>query len=274
MTLTPTDNLTAADEARLITDAQAGNERAMERLLDAYAPAIEQAARRFQNDMEWDDAVQEARAAFITCVYEHDFDKADRLSWYIKRYLGFAMAEVVSDASNQWGIPDRTLRLFHMIREKADGDLTVGAALAPEYEMASVTFTTIAQMLKVDSLNADEGDRSPIDTQTAPPIGSDTVDPYERVESLIYARSLLSGLTDDEARQIIRYAYGFDEVTLGGEIVPEMSPALSLAAHDDRTVADAMTANPTFDKTYTRPTVQRRRTKALAAMREMADVPA
>lgn len=272
--------ITEAEEARLITDAQAGNERAMERLLDVYAPAIEKAARKHQHDGEYEDALQEANLAFITLVQEHDFDKAKRLNYYVHARLGHEMRDSLSATAGQFNIPVRTVQLFWQVYEAADGDLAEGARIAPMIDpngktnMSSETFMNIASMLHVGSLDAErqtegeDGTNNLLDTYDGAPLGGEVAaDAYEDVVNRMTVATMLMDAESDDHLRVIRMAYGFEgDLDLGDEVAEMVASETATAAHADGTVAQAMSWQD--GTTWSRPKVQRLRTKQLSIWRE------
>lgn len=261
--------LSEAAETTLIIDAQAGNERAMERLLDQFAPVIEGTAFRYMHDGEYDDALQEARLAFIQIVNEHDFDKSTRLSAYVKARMGHELRDSLSASHGQFSIPTRTVQLFYQVYNAADGDLTLGAQIAPNYEMASSTFMSIADMLHTGSLDAatretEDGGASLLDTFDGAPLGGDVAqDEYDVLLDRMTALSIMQNAQSPAHLRVIRKAYGFEGDLEIGEDEPSqmLSSRDSVAAHIDMTVA----ANLTFEdgEKWSRAKVQRLRTGQL-----------
>lgn len=266
--------LSEADEAGLIMEAQAGNERAMERLIEAYTPAIERTARKHEHDGEYEDAKQEAIFAFIKIVQEHDFDKAKRLNYYVHARMDNHMTVALSESSNSWGIPGRTLRRFYQVYEKADGDLTLGAQIAPDYDLASLTFITIADMLHVGSLDAaretDDGSASVLDTFDGPMFGGGEVtDAYDAVIDRMTVEQMMADSMGDEHDRMVRMSYGFEgPLTVGEDVIDMTDSSRDLKAHSGADVAAALTWEGFKGKNWTRPTVNRRVNEQITVWRE------
>lgn len=241
--------LSETDEANLIMDAQAGNERAMERLMDAYAPLIEGTAFRYTHDGEFDDALQEARLAFIQIVNEHDFDKGQGLRTYVKARMGHELRDSLSASNGQFSIPTRTVQLFYQVYNAADGDLTLGAQIAPNYEMASSTFLSIADMLHTGSLDAatyetEDGHASVLDTFDGAPLGGAVEgDQYERVLDRMTARGIMQDAESPEHLRIIEKTYGFDgDLEVGADEPIYMADSkVRIEAHIAKDVAASLT---------------------------------
>lgn len=265
--------LSEAEETRLIADAQAGNERAMERLLEAYEPVIARTSRVHSHGDNHEDALQEARVAFIQVVQAHDLTRGVRLYSYVGTRLDHEMRDALSESQNPWGIPVRTMQRFYQVLTAAGGDVTAGTALAPTYRMDSLTFASIAQMLAMDSLDfvdsGEDGGSAVSDTYAGPVLGGESS--RDMVDSLIdkmTVGAIMADTLSEEHLRVIRMAYGFEGDLEIDDLTAYVTPStVSIAAHADTTVADAMTWQDK-GKVWTRPTVQRLRTKQLAAWRE------
>lgn len=265
--------LEEAEELRLIMESQTGNETAMLRLIEVYTPLIERVARSHSHGDNYEDALQESHAAFIKVVYDHDLNRGHRLYTYIGARLGHELAEAISTYENSWGIPPRTIKLYYQILRAADDDPHVGAEIARDYQMNPLTFTTIHDMLSnTDSIDyveqGEEGGAPLTDTYGGPLLGGDVTDSYNEVLERLSVEAMMQDALSDEHVTIVRMAYGFEGPLSVGEDddVHPAASSVSLAAHDDGTVAAALTWRG--DKVYTRPTVQRRRAAQLKAWRE------
>lgn len=150
--------LDAETERKLIIRAQRGDEQAMLDLRTAYMPALRAAARRFE-EMLGEDAMQEADLCFIGIVYNHDFDKAQRLSQRIKDELSHALKQAATMASSQFTIPQRTQTRFLNAVRKADGDMALAVEYAQEFGLSRDTFYALYEVLRgVTHLDAYQGD--------------------------------------------------------------------------------------------------------------------
>ena len=265
--------LEEAEELRLIMESQTGSHAAVERLLDVYTPLLERVARSHSYGDNYEDALQEARVAFLTVVRDHDLNRGKRLYTYLGARIEHELRDAISAQENPWGIPVRTMQRYYQIIEKADGDPEKAAIIAPEYDMSTLTFTTIHDMLSnTDSIDyveqGDEGGAPLTDTYGGPLLGGDVTDAYNEVLERLSVEAMMQDALSDEHVTIVRMAYGFEgplSVGEGDDVHPAAS-SVSLAAHDDGTVAAALTWSG--DKIYTRPTVQRRRAAQLKAWRE------
>lgn len=270
--ITPMDE---ADEVRLIMEAQAGNERAMERLLDAYSPVIEKVAHRHSHGDNYEDAVQEVRIIFLTAVREHDLSRGGRLYTYIGGRLGVEMNDILA-ADNQWGIPARTMQRFDQILKAADNDEDAAAAMAPKFGMSTKKFIEYHRMTKevksiAYSVETSETGTTIEDTFDGPMFGGGEVtDAYDAVIDRMTVEQMMADSMGDEHDHIVRMAYGFEGNLDVGEDEPvyPVASSVSLAAHDDGTVASALTWEQYGDKNWTRQTVQRRRTAQIKAWGE------
>lgn len=265
--------LSEAVENNLIMEAQAGNERAMERLMDTYAPLIEGTAFRYTHDGEFDDALQEARLAFIQIVNEHDFDKGTRLSRYVKVRMGHELRDSLSASNGQFSIPTRTVQLFYQVYNAADGDVSLGAQIAPQYEMASSTFLSIAEMLHTGSLDAmtydsgEDGAASVLDTFDGAPLGGEVESDYDRLLDQLTAQSIMQNAQSPDHLRVIRKTYGFDgDLEVGADEPIYMADSkVRIEAHIAKDVAASLTYEDGV--TWSRQKVNRLRLDQLKAWR-------
>ena len=287
--------LSPAEENRLVMEAQAGSERAMERLLDAYETVIDKAARSVK--MEYDDARQEAVIAFIKHVTEHDFEKP------LSKFINVKLAADVSDAAsddNTWGIPGRTLRRYLHVYNKAEQALNayavgeqiendkvravveanpnrdafyIGSLIAPIYDLAAANYLDVAAKFNSGSISittgSDSGGEDDVadasDYNDARLVGSMDMTFEEAQVGEFFARPL-----SDEHLHIIRLAYGFEgSLDLGDRIA---QPMKAREAHADGVVAAAMNWEGYGERKWTRQTVNRRRNDQIAAWQDYAGV--
>lgn len=271
-------NITALDlatEAEAIRQAKAGSESAKETLFSAYLPAIEAAAHRFRESLGYDDAFQEATVAFLALIEAHDPERNAVLAGHVRRYLDFHLKEVATETTNPFGIPGRTMRRYLKVMQEAEGDLVAAAALCEKHEMSISTFLDIYKMVGTTSLEGatygeDGGEANLLESTGAAIVGGAEKGPdaYDAMLTAWEVQALMTEL-DAESLEVVRLAYGFTPVVIDGEEVDPASSDRSLAAHDDGTVAAAMTWR--HGETYSRQKAQRRRTGALKTMREKYD---
>lgn len=253
---------TESDEAGLIAAAQLGDETAALRLIEAYGPALRASVSRFGKghgaSSGIEDLRQAALAAFMEVIYEHDPRLNPRLAGRVSVRLTSALADEVS-ANSAFRVPERTLSRFYGIVRAAEGDLNAALDLAEEYGMSRGVFQDV--LAAVNAVSMDErndytdsrggaaiGDPySPVsgDSINASPLFSST--PIADVEDVILV-DMAFGAVDNEEARICELAYGFTEY----DPVPDAEIAHRLG--------------------LTRPTVQRKRGKALDKMRKAIGV--
>lgn len=251
--------LTEAEEASLIESAQAGSSGAQETLLLAYGRAIRAAVRNFspsasQQRAELDDLRSAAVVAFLEIVASHDPAKNPRLAGRVAPMLADALAREYQQA-HTFTVPERSLKRFlGILKEAGESGLgesdasTVQQArkLAPERLMSVETFDAIFAALGTESLDAgDGGDEGPSAHDHASPVFSPS--PVVDVEDKILVDAAFRAL-DDEAERIVSLSYGFTEY----DPVPDAEIGHRMG--------------------LTRPTVQRKRGKALVQMRKALGV--
>lgn len=251
-TYTDTVALAVEEEADLISRAQQGDTDAQMTLVTAYGPALRSAVARFRKgmvegatDLDVEDLQSAALVALLDLIQTHDPEVSPRLAGRVAQHLAAALGEEFSSAS-AFAVPSRTLKRFFGILKEADGDLAAAEALAPERQMRASTFREIAALVRSESVEGissdDEG--APVDF-FAEPVFAPT--PVVDVEDKILVEAAFAAV-DDEQERICRLSYGFTEY----EPVPDAEIAHRMG--------------------LTRPTVQRKRGKALGAMRKALGV--
>lgn len=251
--------LTEADEAEAISAAREGSDEATWALLLAYGPALRSAVSRFKGNLRdgqtsqahgedgttssaLADLQSAAVVAFLELIAEHDPALNPRLAGRVSARLSRALADEVA-ASASFAVPERTLSRFYGIVRDADGDLALALESAPDYGMTRETFSAVLHAVKADSLDgltADDEDGA------RPEIHASSVfspSPIVDVEDKILVEVAFGAVDDEEAR-IVELAYGFTEY----DPVPDAEIGHRIG--------------------LTRPTVQRKRGKALGKMRK------
>lgn len=274
--------ISEAEEKTLIMHAQAGNERAMERLMseDGYGPLLAKKARRHMGQSKeegdrfpYEDALQEARLAFINIVNAHDFDKAASLRTYVSVRLDHELMDVRSAYQGHFSIPTDTVQTYLKINKEAEGDIEAGAERAQKAGMSVKNYVTIQRMIDAPSLDyqteTEDGLADQHDTMTGVPVNGETDDErYTKARISLLVAQMLANSVSDEHLRIIRKAYGFDgdlDTGMGEPTLPIKSTE-SVAAFSDATVADSMTYED--GEKWSRPKVQRLRTAQLKAWRD------
>ena len=252
--------LTEAEEAEAIAAAQAGDEAATERLLMAYGPALRAAVSNFAtgvkagrnpwggeagigtSSFEVADVQGAALVGFLETIREHDPAVSPRLAGTIRRRIAREIADLYA-STMPFAVPERTLSRFYGILREAEGDDALAEALAPERGMDPATFRAVFAAVRgtssLDRLQAEADETGASLAPTAIFAPSPIVD----VEDRVLVDLAFRAVEDDEER-ICRLAYGFTEYD----------------PQPDAEIAHRMG--------LTRPTVQRKRGKALDKMRK------
>lgn len=268
--------LSEAEEASLIIDAQAGNERAMERLMgdEGYGPLLAKMARKHMTEtFEYDDALQEARLAFLTLVQKHDFDRAASLRTYVSVRLNHEMNDAKTESNGMFDIPVDTKQDYLKIDKESEGDTKAALALAPKHGMTASNFLYVRSMMKAKSLDyqhgGDDGPSDMHDTFNGGPIRSETADEkYAKARVNLLVSQMRSAPVSEDHLRIIDKAYGFDgDLDTGQyELVSPIKSTDSLAAFSDADVAASLSHEDGV--TWSRQKVQRHRTAQIKAWRE------
>lgn len=245
--------LTESEEVEAIAAAQAGDEDATMRLLVAYGPALRSAVSGVQSltdgdaPVDLDDARMTAVEGALTALREHDPAAGPRLAGTIRQHVSDALKRAFADSRPALQVPARTLSRFFGILREVDGDVEAARALAPEREMLATTFDTIlaaARPGSIEALRDPNGDGDVRDLVAEPVY---VTSPVVDVEDAILVEAAFRAV-DDEGERICRLSYGFTEY---------------------EPVADAEIGHRMG---LTRPTVQRKRAKALDSMRKALGV--
>jgi len=247
--------LTEAEEADLIVRAQAADDEATMTLVTAYGRALRAAVRNFgagatdghsagNHDLDLADLQSTALVGFLTLIAEHDPEQSPRLAGRVAAYLTRFLSEEFA-AVAAFTVPTRTLRRFYGILRAYDGSASLAEEHAHEHGMTRETFLDVLAAVRgtgsLDAVTAD-GDSPEV---YATPVYTTT--PVVDVEDRILT-DVAFGAVDDEEERICRLSYGFTEYD----------------PQPDAEIAHRMG--------LTRPTVQRKRGKALGKMRKALGV--
>lgn len=262
-TYAPSEALAEQEEAELIRLAQAGDEGAVLALMQAYGPALRSAVARFSKASHSpadvrpvEDLRSAAVVAFLEVIAEHDPALNPRLAGRVSVRLTSALADEVS-ATAAFRVPERTLSRFYGILRNAEGNVALAEEAAPDYGMSREVFRDVLAAVGAYSLDAvadaegrggagkDKPPSAGVDRLGAAPIWSST--PIADVEDAILVDMAFAAVDDEEAR-ICELAYGFTDY----DPVPDAEIGHRLG--------------------LTRPTVQRKRGKALSKMRKALGV--
>jgi hypothetical protein len=173
---------------------------AREKLISAYSPAINRAAK--VQGMDWNDLEHDLIEAFLRSIDEYDFASNNRLSHEIK--LRFVATVNRAQAQREaFTIPTRTRALFYQLFYKEGEGVWSKALAAVENHpfMSKDNFVAIAQALHgMVNIEGAESERTLWGSQ--PPMSS--------LEISSFVDWLKGGLNDRE-RLVIDLHYGFDD---------------------------------------------------------------
>jgi DNA-directed RNA polymerase specialized sigma subunit len=205
ITISADEELTLIRIARMKANFQnvsvptAAAQNAKERLLSAYAGAINRAAKLPGAD--WDELESELIEAFLRSIEQYDFQSNNRLSHEI-RFRFMAVIREYQSRQAAFTIPSQTRALFYSILYRhAGGSWTKALEILGEFEITRETFTAINEALHgVHSL-------SHVDRFTEAPVWTATMPDFEMVEFVRWIKMCLN----DRERLVIDLHFGFDE---------------------------------------------------------------
>lgn len=239
---------TLADEARTILAAQNGDEAAMASLIDHHADQIGALVRKHCfNDSTRDDLRQAAVIGFMAAVRKYDPTRGVRLRSYAETSIlweinearrNFQALSLPYDAQKDYETAMRQARRVLGAEAGATDVYETARTLAHTAGMTPETFAAVHSARR----HWTGSDVVATDVAHLVPLGVQPVATVAAVEDRDEAVRLLARL-EPLARQVVALAVGYD----GGEPLSDAAVAERLG--------------------MTRPTVQRIRTRALAALR-------
>lgn len=243
-------SLTVEAEVDLIVAAQAGDADAYVRLLTAYGRTLRAVVNAAKKTVDEEEAQAVALVAFAEILSSHDpFDEAyqdGRLASRLTPHLRDALGSLQAQENLTFTVPKRTYTRYLGILNEAEGDVEAARDLAPDRGMRVSTFDEIHAIVRKTSSAplADDEDAEP---QEGTPVLITAPSSFDEAEDRILIDVAFSAV-DDEGARIVELAYGFTEY----DPVPDAEIGHRLG--------------------LTRPTVQRKRGKALDSMRKALGV--
>lgn len=233
-------------EQDLISRVQAGDSEASWPLIQKYAPHMVRIARRYLDRMDRDDLSGLAIEGLLTAVRAFRPDSDTRvLAAILGPYVENALARGIASAIPMV-VPDRTYTRYAGIMRRAEGDVNVAVSLAPAHGMSVEVLLAIRRaMTSVDSLDEHIGEDD--DGGNLHDVIPAALAEFDETVANDLLVSLAFGAVDELEKDITRLAYGFEPEQYG-DPMPDAEIAHRVG--------------------MTRPTVQRRRVKALDKMRE------
>lgn len=233
--------------------AQSGDSAAAERLylsVEAYLAGL---AKRYHRTVDFDEAIAEANLAFMEAV--RSFDPTRPGASFLGKLTACArgaLAQAGRFSGGQAGlsmaasIAPRTMTRYQQILRAAGGDVARGADLAPSMDMSRGTFLEIAGQV-ADSVDMDGSavdTTDPVDDPWhARFVDTEAVEPEAAAIETLLLETAWSAIDEFET-EIVGLAYGFDDY----------NPC------SDAEIAERLGG-------FSRPTIQRTRTRALGKMR-------
>lgn len=263
------------EERALIAQAKAGDQDATMRLIRAYLPVLRKAVEGWKQSIASSpaEALEEARGAamvgFLEAVQQFDPDRWDRLAATV-RYPVAREMEAAAGQDTPVYVPPRMRARYFSLMEKADQDPSVAVTISRDFGMTAETFTAVYEAVNntvwyhqgvgggVDGDSNDGMDQvTGEDILVAPEFTAEQVDTDNQ---LMVAQAFAAIEHASDWLSIVRLYYGFTARDHAGLVDVDTQ-----AEYDAAVGSDSNTAKATFS---TRPTVQRKRNAALAAMRE------
>lgn len=250
---TPFENLAYVTPVRLPLEqrrattlaAQQGDTTAYEDLVLDLIGNLRALAQPFYDRLGRDEALAAALLGFAEAVAayrpEQDPDGVGVVP-LLRPYVAAALGETEATRVAVT-VPERSLKRWHGIVRRAEGDLERAALLAPHYAMSAETFRAISEARRAwHSIEEDETRETSHGTDHALPLWGNE-DNFAAAEDRILVEAAFEAV-DTLEEDVVRDAYGFS---------------------DYRPLSDGVIASR---RGMTRPTVQRTRSRALGKMRE------
>jgi RNA polymerase sigma factor (sigma-70 family) len=212
--------LTDAQEAALVAAAQAGDNAARARLVEAFTPAIAAVARVYRGSPGIDrvELVQEGVVGLLRALERYEVGRGVPFWAYATFWVRQAMQQLVAELTRPLVLSDRALRQVARLKDAHRGALAESGREPGRDELAARSGLPGDQ---VDALLAAERParslERPAGEGAVGAFGDLLVDPlaegeYERVLDAIeigQLLALLSALSDRE-REVVRARYGLD----------------------------------------------------------------
>jgi len=222
---------------------------AMERLVMAFLPMLHRAARRGYANMGEEDAFATAYEAFVLAVRRHDTAGSVHFTQTASTIVSRAVADAARTSDIVTVTEDVSLRYWRLMH-KHGGDVEAAYAECRETHNGFTPYTFLAAHRAIAATESFES--ALFDAAQA----QMTAGPEESVVEADLVRWLFT-LVDEDAESLLRLRYGFTD----------SHSELLRASHGYRVGELLDDGQAAHCLGLTRPTAQRKRTKALDAMR-------
>lgn len=229
--------------------AEAGDQDASRRLVEAFLPSIRRLAGRFPVavGIERQELVQEGVAGLLFAVRRYDSRRETAFWAYASFWVRKAMQELVAELARPVALSDRAVRALAQLRAARREFLAAHGNEPTDDDLSRATGLTRAQ---VESLWAAE--RRPRrfeeqvgEAESAPSLGDAIADPvaerdYDAVLDRIEIREVrsLADALDERARAVLRAHYGLGQPA---RTLNEIGAGLGVTAERARQIeADAL----------------------------------
>ena len=207
-------------ERELVAAAQAGDQAARARLVEAFMPLIASVARMYRESpsIERIELLQEGVVGLLRALERYDPSRGTPFWGYASFWVRQAMQQLVSELTRPSVLSDRALRQLSRLRDAHRAAVQETGREPQRDELASrsgLSADQVDDLLSVDRAPRSVDDRVPLDDGAVGTFGDLLADPlaegaYERVLDSIETEqllALLAGLSDRE-RGVLRARYG------------------------------------------------------------------
>jgi len=139
--------LSVEAEQALIKLAKSGDNESARTLLKQYSPALKAASNKNAIYLDQNERDSACQGAFVEALHAFNPAKHSRLAAVIKNKLLPELAYEKS-TSETLSVPDRTIRRYHLIMNKAGDDIFKALELAPKNDMNASTFLQVHNILR------------------------------------------------------------------------------------------------------------------------------
>ena len=208
-------------ERELVLRAQAGDDAAKARLVEAFMPLISSVARTYRSGhIQRLELLQEGVVGLLRAVEGFDAERGTPFWAYASWWVRQAMQQLVSELTRPVVLSDRALRHLARVkdverdalqrhgREPTRAELADGAGLTDE-QLADLLATERAPRSLDEPVPGEEGAVGTFGDLLVDPLAEDA---YEHVLDEIQIgelHAMLAGLSDRE-REVVRARYGLD----------------------------------------------------------------
>lgn len=211
--------LTIDEEVELATSAQAGDEDAKQKLVEANLRFVISVAKQFVSPgIALEDLIMEGNIGLINAVERFDPTRGFKFStfavWWIRQGIQNALADKVRNVRlplNQVGLLMRVRKAeqtFIQHNERPPMPEEIAEILDLPVEKVKEAMSNAAIELSIDAPMSNDGDTTIADTLISPVVATDSHLMHESLCAEI--RIWLERLHDERAKEIIIYSFGLN----------------------------------------------------------------